>query len=1123
MDAETGEALPYVSVQLANGRGTLTNSDGDFTIKALGSDTLKFQCIGYVAQRIVANRIHGKLKMAPLVTQMDELTVLSMSAIMDRVYQQLRTSLKKGDAEHSSYFCRIIEEVGGGTDMIEAIVDAKSMVHLRDIKLIAGRQALLDAASSKRPSLTSMNMHHILEVGPMMNFNAFWNELIVPPFNDKNYRRIYTWKYHTTGSSDGGRMYVIDMSSNVRTGGGRIMEGKAYVDAKSHHLLRFVAKVPSILMLNKTGSTAQTTEVTTTITIDYTYGKRGMAEVSNISFDTRGTNVHSKGLVYRIDNIRLANVKSGIDIGENMLASIRQAGFDSLMWNNSNIVRRTKEEELLSDRTLQHPQADVMDAGLTSIYRNLKRAEWFPGQEKVYLHMDNTSYLLGDTLWFSAYTAKSGTCLPSDISGVLYVELVNHDGYPVERKKVEMKHGHGYGFFALNGENMRSGYCELRAYSLWQLNWGGYEKPHRSELSEMFIDREKEKSFFRDYEKLYSRVFPVLERDGRKMTGTSHTGKDANRTLLLKLYPEGGSLLAGVRNRIAFEAMWDDGEAADGYVIVGTDTVRTENRGRGAFFLTPMEDKEYPITFTSRNGETTCDTLPLARKNGVALTVTQRDSMHRITCRVSGGLDPSHLALSIRHADVLEDFIPLAGITASADSFVCEFNHQSRNSGIRQVTVFDGEGHIYTDRLFFVRQGTGTSCPLEIRGLKTQYEPYERIQADIRLNGNERIRGTALSISFRDTESCLPTYDHTNILAEILLASEIRGYVPNASWFFESNDVEHQRALDLLMMTQGWRRYDWTETALPRQNQKVILREDDAITLWGRAFHKGPAITKANRRESKNEQGYHADMSKEAYIHAMIMDESGKEKLPHLQTDNGGYFKLRIPRFSGNCLLFLGATKLDPYQLVSHRWETSSATDKQSEDQSYILLDVPFPRFSKPFSFYQNHLPVNGDVTILPSNGSCPYVMDAMTTQNDILDAGLKDKADSFSADSIQKYIFYTTCSPRAAEFADSLFSMRVSKVPYPNGDKRIMYRDRMYLLDGFAYPAQFYSPDYSKQALPEGLGDYRRTLYWNPDLQLDENGEATVTFYNNSRTTHLSVEAEGQAADGTLLWGREE
>ena len=76
-------------------------------------------------------------------------------------------------------------------------------------------------------------------------------------------------------------------------------------------------------------------------------------------------------------------------------------------------------------------------------------------------------------------------------------------------------------------------------------------------------------------------------------------------------------------------------------------------------------------------------------------------------------------------------------------------------------------------------------------------------------------------------------------------------------------------------------------------------------------------------------------------------------------------------------------------------------------------------------------------------------------------------------------------------------------------------------ILDGFAAPAEFYSPNYSRYKLPEGQKDYRRTLYWNPNLKLDEEGRARVTLYNNSRTTQIEVEAAGQAADGTLLWNK--
>ena len=120
-------------------------------------------------------------------------------------------------------------------------------------------------------------------------------------------------------------------------------------------------------------------------------------------------------------------------------------------------------------------------------------------------------------------------------------------------------------------------------------------------------------------------------------------------------------------------------------------------------------------------------------------------------------------------------------------------------------------------------------------------------------------------------------------------------------------------------------------------------------------------------------------------------------------------------------------------------------------------------------------------------------------------------------------YVFYSDYSPRL--YGNDMYygsnepKTTLVRYPFLDGSRRLTYRDRRYVIEGFSYPAEFYSPDYSQQTPPEPT-DYRRTLYWNPNLQLDKNGEATVTFYNNSRQTTLSIEAEGQAQDGTLLWG---
>ena len=130
-----------------------------------------------------------------------------------------------------------------------------------------------------------------------------------------------------------------------------------------------------------------------------------------------------------------------------------------------------------------------------------------------------------------------------------------------------------------------------------------------------------------------------------------------------------------------------------------------------------------------------------------------------------------------------------------------------------------------------------------------------------------------------------------------------------------------------------------------------------------------------------------------------------------------------------------------------------------------------------------------------------------------------------YKLDYLDRIFVYTDYSPRLEGSrryqGNNLPETRIASYPYYDGSRRPVYRDRRYMIDGFARPAEFYSPNYSRYKLPEGQKDYRRTLYWNPNLQLDSEGRARVTLYNNSRTTQIEVEAAGQAADGTLLWNR--
>ena len=119
-------------------------------------------------------------------------------------------------------------------------------------------------------------------------------------------------------------------------------------------------------------------------------------------------------------------------------------------------------------------------------------------QEKVFLHLDNTCYFVGDTIWFKAYVTHSDRQTPTDLSKILYVELFTPDGYLVERQQLEMPDGSAHGAFALK-DSLYAGYYELRAYTLWMLNFGVCEHPHSQWTEDLFYNKQMAKEFFRDW------------------------------------------------------------------------------------------------------------------------------------------------------------------------------------------------------------------------------------------------------------------------------------------------------------------------------------------------------------------------------------------------------------------------------------------------------------------------------------------------------------------------------------------------------------------------------------------------------------------------------------------------
>ena len=478
-------------------------------------------------------------------------------------------------------------------------------------------------------------------------------------------------------------------------------------------------------------------------------------------------------------------------------------------------------------------------------------------QEKVYVHTDNTCYFVGDTLWYKAYVVRADNLKPTDMSHILYVELLSPDGLLVERQNIIVApEGYTCGQFVLR-DSLYSGYYELRAYTRWNLNFNQREHRFSKDDGWAFFNRQMAEEYYRLWDGLYSRVLPIYSKpeeagdyDLRRIYQRPKTRlpKPKKEDLIVTFYPEGGSLVEGLESRVAFEAVDQNGEIVNvsGTVWAGDQQVTecaTGYMGRGRFTVKP-DSRRLEARFQWRGKEWSFD-LPKAERSGAVM----RLDGNRLTIAGSNLPQDRQYAVSVLCRGSLKYFeeVTLSPLTSHHSPLTLTLPLDSLPVGVNDVTLFDSEEQILADRLFFVGGGEGANGsngsngvngfnggiePIEgINALRatTTYAPYDPITIGLQLP----TPNTTFSVAIRDSRTDEPTYDDGNIMTSLLLSSELRGFIARPAYYFESNDEEHRQNLDLLMMVQGWRKYKWKELAdtafVPQYQPETTMTVSGAV------------------------------------------------------------------------------------------------------------------------------------------------------------------------------------------------------------------------------------------------------------------------------------------------------
>lgn len=538
------------------------------------------------------------------------------------------------------------------------------------------------------------------------------------------------------------------------------------------------------------------------------------------------------------------------------------------------------------DSTRISPNKKISSLQYTAIKNMADQLTLYP-KEKLHLHVDRSTYLPGDTLWLKAYTVHSVFHIPFLQSRYVYVELLNPTDSLVQRVKLRRDSlGQICGYLSIPHQ-LPEGTYGLRAYTRYMLQESedylfkrSLQIAPRPEwihtklmASSTRVGKKTKFDFLLSDNMGKDIIVPKAEvvlSQGKsskvechndKMTAVFNVNEAArNKNYLLRLsgfgipayeryfalssgledydisfYPEGGYLIANNECRIAYKALDISGNSINVCLSVQDDTGNilltdsTQHDGMGCFTLTPVIGRKYKVVATNKYQLNKSFDLPSAQNAAYALrTEMKSDHQLHVTVLSDNGIPTDSLLLALSIRGVPHYIAPVMSQNTIINLANCPI-------GIIQCLLLDIHYNKLSERLCF------NARPIDMQYNwhtdKPIYGSSEQVQAQLCLTDSlDRPLHGSFSVSVTDSLAEVTDSSHT-ILSTFFLTSELKGHINNPSFYLENNPLSSQ-ALDLLLMTHGWRRYD-LPCIMKGNLEKSIEQPEMACSISGKLKTKG--------------------------------------------------------------------------------------------------------------------------------------------------------------------------------------------------------------------------------------------------------------------------------------------
>ncbi|RFM30282.1 TonB-dependent receptor plug domain-containing protein [Deminuibacter soli] len=754
-------------------------------------------------------------------------------------------------------------------------------------------------------------------------------------------------------------------------------------------------------------------------------------------------------------------------------------------------------------------------------------------QERAYLHFDKSVYAPGETIWFKAYLEAG--ILPSDISKNFYVDWIDASGNVLYHTATPIIDASAKGQFDIPA-SFKGQLIHVRAYTTWMQNF--------------------------DSAFLFNKDLRVLQLSAKKPEAVTVKAE-------IKFLPEGGDLLNGVNGKVAFKAtdQWGKPVAVKGSVRNSKgeklDSLITKHDGMGFFNIDAKAGETYTAYWTDEQKQAHTTQLPAVKQTGATLKLSgfgnRKNFLVERTAEAPDELKTLYVVASMQQQLVYRARVDLSESVAIGGGIPTD----NFPSGVMLVTLFTANWVPVAERACFINNQNYSFAPtLDVVG-----DTRRRAKNFIDIDVPDTV-GANLSLAVIDGGVGTDTSD--NIVSHLLLTSELKGPVYNPAAYFKNGSDSLKQQLDLVMLTNGWRKIDWESLMADKWPQLKYRRDSSYMSFLGKVY----GTTPSQIREA-------------GFINIIFKAKDSTQSMVFLPLASNGTFSqpdmiffdtvkvyyqfnkkrdlaeraavtfstglLPAPGTVANIPLFanwllhdttgLGRSRFfaaEQARLAKLLKETTleGVTVKAKAKRPIDLLDDRYTSgLFKGGDAYQ--FDVGNDVVAQSSYSVFQYLQGRVAGLQISNATGGGSQASATWRGSTPT--FYLDEMPTDAQQLQNISMsdvayIKVFRPPFfgsfggGSGGAIVVYTKKggdvkaepgkgldSRLLPGYTPYKQFYSPNYSTTVSDEP--DLRSTLYWNPYILTDpKNHHFTVEFYNNDISKKLTVVLEGVNKDGKFV-----